>query len=896
MLRNTKWGRRLTGSQPTTLDVLDGQIKLAIGSETRTWDLIDVAGIDAERGLVWLSLTITPRSGQPVTLSGFSREEGLRWRDGAIDALLEALGQAGSECRSLIHDWVSATLPAGPATRWTPSWEASHLATTAPPPPLSTGLSYESVTGHPLFVDAYSRSNPGISPLPRSARDALAVAIDLKNEEFYLRESQRPLFDTLESNPLTDEQRRCVITFEKYLLVIATAGSGKTAAMVAKVAYAIETGLVTPDQVLMLAFNTDAALEMRERVDRRLGHLQGADQISCWTFHKFGLEVIGQSTGKKPRPAPWLEGGQDLVKIADIIDELTQSDTDLALQMMLFRLVLSKPLSSVGAKVAEPDFDQQSGKAGFRTLNGEIVKSEEERLLADWLFFNGVEYQYEPKYQHDTATATHSQYHPDFYYPSISLYHEHFALDAHGQPPAHFAGYLDGVIWKRALHQEHGTDLIETTSHTLRNGVGFKHLQAELEARGIALAPDLNRRPVGREPIDMKVLVSIIRTMMQHAKSNLLKDADLLNRASKIDPLRGPVIVSLYLKVRDKWQAELARTGTVDFDDMINQAVAQAEAYAYPSPFKLVLADEVQDASVSRARLLRAVTRMPDVSLTVVGDDAQAINSFAGADIGVMRNFTQTFTGGKVLFLTRTFRCPKLICEASTHFVQANPAQIRKPMVTSSSVEGNPLQCFALKAPADIPALLEEHVGRIVSKLATAWTSTRRPKIMVLGRYRRDKPRNWPALERLCAKHVDLHYSTMHSSKGTEADYVMILNVIDRLVPNELVDDPIIQAAMPEPDTFPDADERRLFFVALTRAIRGAFIYTTSQRPSRFLTELQAAGWLKIVNTEGNQVAHHRCPACTVGHQTERQSRGSTFLGCSRFPACRWTSSTMPRG
>ncbi|MGI0646855.1 UvrD-helicase domain-containing protein [Pseudomonas aeruginosa] len=890
MLRNTKWGRRLTNSPPTSIHVEDGQLRLAMGPDTRAWDLVEISGIEPNRGLFWLSVTITPRSGSPVTVSGFPRDEGLQWVDGAVHALLEHLGQAASECRTVLDAWLTKSLPNGPATRWTPSWEAGHISNISPPRPLSTGHLYDNVCGHPLFADAQAHSNPGSSPLPRTARDALAMAIDLRNEEFYHQESKRPLFDSLEANPLTEEQRRSVIAFEKYLLVIAAAGSGKTAAMVAKAAYAIEAGLVRPEQILMLAFNSDAALEMRERVDRRLGHLKGFQDICCWTFHKFGLEVIGQATGKKPRPAPWLEAGQDLVKVSTLIEELSRSDSGFALQLMLFRMVLSKPLASPGAKVAEPDFDQKSGKAGFRTLNGEIVKSEEERLIADWLFFNGVEYQYETRYKHDTATATHSQYHPDFYYPAIDLYHEHFALSQHGQPPAHFAGYMDGVIWKRALHQEHGTDLVETTSYSLRNGDGFKNLQAALEARGLQMAPDLSRRPAGREPLDQKVLVSIIRTMMQHAKSNLLEDAELLNRASKIDPLRGPVIVALYQKVRDRWQEELARTGTVDFDDMINQAVLHAESFAFDSPFKLVVADEVQDSSYSRARLLRAVTSMPDVTLTVVGDDAQAINSFAGADIGVMRNFSELFPGGKVVFLTRTFRCPKLICDAATHFVQANPNQIRKPMVTTSTVEGNPLQCFALKAAADIPGLLEEHIGRITSKLSTAWSASRRPKIMVLGRYRRDKPKNWASLERLCGSQVELVYSTCHSSKGTEADYVMILNVIDRLVPNELVDDPIIQAAMPEPDTFPDADERRLFFVALTRAIRGAFIYTTIQRPSRFLTELQSAGWLKIVDTEGHQVAATPCPACAVGHQVERQGRSGAFCGCSRYPACRWTS------
>ncbi|MEX5669610.1 helicase IV, partial [Pseudomonas neuropathica] len=85
---------------------------------------------------------------------------------------------------------------------------------------------------------------------------------------------------------------------------------------------------------------------------------------------------------------------------------------------------------------------------------------QEERIIANWLFYNGIDYQYERSYEHDTATVTHRQYFPDFFYPDINLYHEHFALDALGQAPVHFRDYLDGVVWKRATHQKLGTALI----------------------------------------------------------------------------------------------------------------------------------------------------------------------------------------------------------------------------------------------------------------------------------------------------------------------------------------------------------------------------------------------------------------------------------------------------
>src|SRR5690606_10454087 len=103
----------------------------------------------------------------------------------------------------------------------------------------------------------------------------------------------------------------------------------------------------------------------------------------------------------------------------------------------------------------------------FLTAKGDIVKSKEERTISDWLFYNGVDYLYEPAYEHDTASEYHRQYFPDFYYPQIKLYHEHFALNAKGQAPKEFKDYLSGVEWKRQIHEDKGTELIETTSHSL---------------------------------------------------------------------------------------------------------------------------------------------------------------------------------------------------------------------------------------------------------------------------------------------------------------------------------------------------------------------------------------------------------------------------------------------
>ena len=162
---------------------------------------------------------------------------------------------------------------------------------------------------------------------------------------------------------------------------------------------------------------------------------------------------------------------------------------------------------------------------------------------------------------------------------------------------------------------------------------------------------------------------------------------------------------------------------------------------------------------------------------------------------------------------------------------------------------------------------------------------------MVQGRYRNDRPGNWSYLQKLCGQDIDLTYSTVHSSKGTEADYILLVNVVRgrRGFPSEIKDDPILQIAMPEPEEYPFAEERRLFYVALTRARRGTFIFTLEDRVSSFLMELQAQGMLTIVNRDGAPAATEPCPECKVGIKRLQSSPHSQFYGCSTFPACRWT-------
>ena len=131
--------------------------------------------------------------------------------------------------------------------------------------------------------------------------------------------------------------------------------------------------------------------------------------------------------------------------------------------------------------------------------------------------------------------------------------------------------------------------------------------------------------------------------------------------------------------------------------------------------------------------------------------------------------------------------------------------------------------------------------------------------VMLLGRYNNDKPVNLSKWQRIYGSQLEISFSTVHSAKGMEADYVMILNVVAGGFPSEIDDDPVLQIAMPDPDDFLMAEERRLFYVALTRARRQTRIYTLENKLSEFIIELVNDGHTEIKgNYSGSpkQVAH----------------------------------------
>ena len=712
--------------------------------------------------------------------------------------------------------------------------------------------------------------------------------------------------DQVEKSKLTADQALAVLCFENRVLTIASAGSGKTSTMVAKAGYAVHRGHVQPDRILLLAFNSDAAEELQERIVDRLSKFNiSADKIRAQTFHAFGLSVIGAATGLKPRLAPWLDQGKDVEHLSELVDSLKDNDPHFRTSWDLFRVVFSRDLPKFGSEETAPeDYDRETKQKGFRTLDGKVVKSHGERLIADWLYYNGVNYLYETRYVVETADATHGAYQPDFYYPDIDLYHEHFALNEKGEAPPEFKGYVEGVKWKRILHAKHNTQLVETTSADLRSGKAFRILEDALTKRGIVLDPNPDRPVVGRKVIEHRELVKVFRTFLAHVKSNVLTDAQLRARlkATHLGAFiyRHEMFLDLFEKIRAAWELSLMQGDCIDFDDMLNMAADHIEAGRYDSPYDLVMIDEFQDASKARARLARALVNKPHKFLFAVGDDWQGINRFAGADISVMTDFEIWFGKGKTIRLERTFRCPQSLCDISSQFVQKNPVQIPKK-VTSTNAEFPPaVRGLQVDDDRKIRDAIDKFLGELCTSIATGEVpnSTKgKVSVFVLGRYRKDSEFLTYELVQKYQHMLDIKFKTVHSSKGLEADYIILPRMVRGAYsfPSTIQDDPVLQLAMPSGDTFPFAEERRLFYVALTRARRQVVMVTVEGRTSPFVTELVTDSDVKITDVDGKPAEDNICPECKVGSLIKKPGKWGPYFDCNNFPKCEYRISEKKR-
>ena len=355
-------------------------------------------------------------------------------------------------------------------------------------------------------------------------------------------------------------------------------------------------------------------------------------------------------------------------------------------------------------------------------------------------------------------------------------------------------GYLEGVVWKRQIHQENETNLIETLSCDFDNEDMFDELKEKLISYGVKFNP-LTKQELDKMievSFDPKRDVEVFITFLRHFKANDFSIEEVEEKfKTSNDKYRSNLFLKLFKIIYSKYQQELDQKKEIDFEDQINLASKYISERKILLPWKYILVDEFQDISQDRKRFIQSILSQNDsMKLFAVGDDWQSIYRFSGADINVMTNFQSHFGITSQNNLTNTFRSYQGIVDVASNFIQKNSNQIKKHIKSQKDIRSNQVVIREYSNELKQEKILSFELDRI-NKIAR----DRKTKlsVFILARYNHDLPEN----KNKYIKNFDLlniQFKSIHASKGLEADYVMVLNLNNDKYgfPSLLEDDPLI--------------------------------------------------------------------------------------------------------
>ncbi len=676
----------------------------------------------------------------------------------------------------------------------------------------------------------------------------------------------------VEGQLLDRQQMACIVKDSKSHLVIAGAGTGKTTTILGKVKYLLKTTDIKPSEILVLSYTNAATDEMKKRLYNETG-----ENFYVATFHKLGYDIIRRAENITPQI---YESQEKYIRdyISGCTDENYQRKI---LRYILFNSVKDKSEFSFDNI---DDYNDYLSENPPTTINDEVVKSYGEMLIANFLAQHGVKYIYEADYNVDTRTEEYRQYKPDFYLPDYNIYIEYFGIDRNGKVPEYFTGkdgksasavYNESIAWKRKIHKEHGTRLIECYAYENFEGTLIQNLENKLS--------DIELKDLS---ID-EILGESKKNNLLNALSNTISTVITLSKNKRLHPDRlsdfrcDKELVEIIVPVFKAYQEFLTDNNYIDYTDMLNKATDLVKADSFRHVFRYVVIDEYQDISSSQYELLKAFRDQSDYSLFCVGDDWQSIYRFAGSDIGYILNFDTYWGDSEISRIETTYRFSQRLSDISSDFIKKNPNQIRKRIRS-----GNNQEKYVIG-----------HINGYTEKYAINFMADRiktLPKnasVFFIGRYHfdinllkecfvleYDNKDNVNRVRFASRPDLDMKFYTAHKSKGLQADYVFIINNKNTYMgfPSKVENPDLIESLLEQRDDYPDAEERRLYYVALTRARKKVYIVTTDKKISSFANEL--------IEQYGDEMKKDAwaCPLCG-GSLRKINGPYGDFYGCTNY-------------
>ena len=689
----------------------------------------------------------------------------------------------------------------------------------------------------------YIRDFENINKFVEQHNDSVINSVLVTNKDF---------FDHCLKYPLDKQQRRSIVSEEDNCLVVSSAGSGKTSSIVGKVKYLTEIKGIAPNRILLISYTNKAAAELTERM--------ATDGLKGYTFHKLAIDIIGRETGIKPSicdntDALFIDiyhtmlGNKAFKKsVIEYFIDYQTNETDWEQQKNERQEKLSE-LKSGQLKAIVPDMD---GRAIY-------VRSEQEQKLCFALSSLGVKFRYEEPYEHQLADEMHSQYRPDFsiYFEQKGvtkrIYLEHFGVDEHSLVPAWFAKdknityeeanqkYNDGITWKKAAHEKFGTQLLVTSSADFRYLDIKEKLRKLLYDAGVPIQEKTDEElydlilPKGCK--QEKAFIRLVATFVTLVKSSCKSVEEALGQAKNVNDKRSVFIIkNIFKPVYERYAKALNDSKEIDFTDAILQATEICRM-SHPVEYDYIIVDEFQDISVDRYNFLKVLREgKPPAKLFCVGDDWQSIYRFSGSDMALFSQFPEYFGTTEINKIETTYRFGEPLVSLSARFIQCNKAQIRKDIHPFSRDMKIDLEFYSYDKRDYCKT-----VGELISSIPPD------KSIFLLGRYSFDDYYLSFVFQGIKEGNKyyyiiggrKIEFLTVHKAKGLEADYVIILqcNKTTYGFPSLVSDDPVLGYVLTQSDQFPFGEERRLFYVAITRARKKTIVLYDKRTPSVFVDE-----------------------------------------------------------
>lgn len=671
---------------------------------------------------------------------------------------------------------------------------------------------------------------------------------------------------------LNDKQREAVISENKRLLVLAGAGSGKTKTLLQKLIYLIEEKGVSPSKILAITFTKNATNEMLDRLiisadstgeyekqlfDKRRTKIEKdkerflqqkkhkwIDGLTVKTFHSFCYGVL-RNDGVNEFDNKFRIIGDEKKDEEDELSKHVAPETvfevfhkilienceNTEYLLKLKRYILDYIVDKIHLKKDDNNFFSKDGKH-FTTLDGTKVRSKSEQFIADWFYRHSIKYEYEPE-----LNVKDFSFHPDFFIPEANLYLEHIS-DLSYPTKAKEEQFQKGKLL-----------LVKTFDSMTKDSALFNHtLDKVIKNR---LPSDYQKTTFLNYIEEFNHYHSDVKDFIQQ----VIRVTDMIKVENiSIDTVLQSAIKDQHERIRNFYELAIpivkgfidycTNKSYLDFNDLISKSTSlflnhDDVIQKYRNKFEYILVDEFQDVNNLQVELIKLLLTNK-TQLFCVGDDWQSIYGFRGSNVNYIVEFEKHFDNAEIIKLNLNYRSTQNIVGASNEVIKHNKFKVDKD-VQASKMSEHKIVVFSGNNLEENIQFCSEKVNELLKD------GINNDEILFL--YRRNKMFS-PYFNFFKGEGTRVQWKTIHASKGLEAKVVFIIGLTEGNggFPDIWLEDRIFQIIKKANHDILMEEERRLFYVAITRAKDKLFLITEKGNESSFLKEIPDVFTVRTVN------------------------------------------------